>query len=172
MIAQLKRPARKRVTVRLASKQRGVTLIVGLIMLLLITLTVAGAFTVSSSNLKSVGNFQVREEAIAASNLAIEQVMSSPFTTSLVSQEINVDINKDGTTDYVIVVDIPVCTRALVATTGGATEIGFGGGGGGTWNTEWDISATATDAASGTSVRIREGIRIRLTDAQKSIACP
>ena len=60
-----------------ARRQRGATLIVGLIMLVLITLMMLTAFMLSSSNLKSVGNMQHRAEAIAAANVAIEQVISS-----------------------------------------------------------------------------------------------
>ena len=48
--------------------QRGITLFVGLIMLVLITLMVTSAFTLSTSNLKSVGNMQARDEAIAAAD--------------------------------------------------------------------------------------------------------
>ncbi len=47
-------------------RQRGATLIVALIMLAIITLVVIGGFTLSTSNLKSVGNMLVREEAVAA----------------------------------------------------------------------------------------------------------
>jgi len=152
--------------------QRGITLFVGLIMLLLISLIVAGAFKLSLSNLKSVGNMQVREEAIAAANLAIEQVISSSFTDAPVSQEINVDINNDNSVDYIVEVEKPTCIKALIASLPGATEIGFIGGGDTSWNTEWDIDAKITDITSGGSVRVRQGIRVRLSETQKSLVCP
>lgn len=154
-------------------KQRGVTLVVGLIMLMLITLLVAGAFTLSSSNLKSVGNMQVKEEAVAAANLATEQVISSPFTDNPVQQEITVDIDKDGKADYTVVVAAPTCIKALIATAPGVCDsdniflCGVG-----TWNTEWDIDAQVTDAATGGSVRVRQGVRVRLSDIQKNLVCP
>ena len=157
------------------SGQRGATLIIGLIMLVLITLIVVNAFTLSSSNLKSVGNMQVREEALAAGNLAIEQIIASPFANAPTAQQINVDINKDGTNDYIVHVEIPTCIRALIASTGGGTQIGFYTGGGAvgtTWNTEWDINASVTDTASGASVRIRQGVRVRLDDSVKNLVCP
>lgn len=172
MIAAQKSPMRRQLSAQSRSSQSGVTLIVGLIMLLLISLIVAGAFSISSSNLKSVGNMQVREEGIAAANLAIEQVMSSPFTDAPAYQEINVDINKDGTNDYLVKVETPTCTKALIATSAAATEVGFGPSVSDTWNTEWDINASVTDTASGASVRIRQGIRVRLLDAQKKLVCP
>ena len=58
-------------------RQGGAALIVGLIMLVLITLAVTAGFTLSNTNLKSVGNMQNRNEAVAASNRAIEEVAAS-----------------------------------------------------------------------------------------------
>ena len=173
MIKRLTVKANKRFEVKALGLQNGATLIIGLIMLVLITLIVLSAFTFSSSNLKSVGNMQVREEAIAAANLAIEQVIGSPFTDAPTAQEFNVDINKDGTNDFVVAVEAPMCIKALIASTPGNTQIGFNtGGGGSTWNTEWDINSRVIDTASGASVQIRQGVRVRLSDDQKNRVCP
>ena len=68
--------------------QQGITLIVGLIMLVLITLIVTSAFMLSHTNLKSVGNMQFRDESIAAANVAIEQVLASPFYISPAAESI------------------------------------------------------------------------------------
>lgn len=157
-----------------AASQRGATLIVGLIMIVLITLIVVNAFTLSSSNLKSVGNMQVREEAIAAANKAVEQLISSPFTNSLGTQSFTVDINKDGADDYTVAVAVPTCIRALQATAAAPSDVELGAAmsAGSTWNTEWDIDATVTDSASGASVRVRQGVRVLLSQTQKEAACP
>jgi Tfp pilus assembly protein PilX len=152
--------------------QRGATLIIGLIMLVLITLIVVNAFTLSSTNLKSVGNMQVRDEAIAAANRAVELVLSSAFTNAPVAQSINVDINNDGTNDYVVVVAAPTCIRALAAASTAPSDGESGMSTGSTWNTDWDIDATVTDAASGASVRVRQGVRVLLSDTQKTAVCP
>ena len=142
-------------------------------MIVLITLIVVNAFTLSSSNLKSVGNMQQREESIAAANQAIELVISSAFTTAPVSQTINVDINNDGTNDYAVAVATPVCMRAMVAGSAAGSDVELGAAmSSSTWNTDWDIDATVTDAASGTSVRVRQGVRILLDDTQKTAVCP
>lgn len=155
------------------SSQRGATLIIGLIMVVLITLIVVNAFTLSSSNLKSVGNMQMRDESIAAANQAIEQVLSSNFTDPPTATSINVDINKDDTNDYVVSVAAPACIRALVAASSDGCdsehpELCSGS----TWNTEWDIDASVKDVASGASVRVRQGVRVLLTDTQKTAVCP
>ncbi|MBA2674043.1 hypothetical protein [Ramlibacter sp.] len=157
------------------TRQRGTMLIIGLIMLVLITLIVLNAFNMSSSNLKAVGNMQMRDEAVAATNQVIERIVSSPFAIAPQAESLNVDINKDGVNDFVIAVARPTCTRAWVASTADPSdgELGPGMSSVSTWNTEWDISATATDVGSGSgaSVTIRQGVRVLLTEAQKNASC-
>ena len=154
-------------------RERGATLIIGLIMIVLITLIVVNAFTLSSSNLKSVNNMQLRDEALAAAGQAIEQVISSPFTDAPAAESINVDINKDGTTDYVVVIALPVCGKAIQATTSALSdvELGTGMSSGSTWNTEWDLEATVTDAATGSSIKVKQGVRVLLSDTKKTAVC-
>lgn len=157
---------------RRAAAQRGATLIIGLIMMVLITLIVVNAFTLSSSNLKSVGNMQVRAEAVAAANLAIETMISAPFTNAIGTQTFTVDIDKNGTTDYSVVVAPATCIRATEASTASPSDVELVGmSSGAYWNTDWDISATVTDSASGASVTLREGVRVRLSQTQKDTVC-
>ena len=171
MTATQRLPIPRRLTIKQPRSQSGVTLVVGLIMLVMITLLMASAFTLSSSNLKSVGNMQVREEGVAAANLAVEQVISSPFTDAPVAQEINVDIDKNGTTDYTVNVSAPTCIKALIASLPVICDIDFPCPSN-TWNTEWDIDAKVTDTASGGTVRVRQGVRVRLSDSEKNLVCP
>ena len=157
-----------------STMQGGATLIVGLIMLVLITLIVLSAYTFSSTNLKSVGNMQVREEALAAANQAVERLISAPFTDALGAQTFTVDINKDGTDDYTVAVAVPTCIRALKAVTAAPSdvELPLAMSSGSTWNTEWDIDAAVTDLASGAAVRVRQGVRVLLSQVKKDAACP
>ena len=60
--------------------EAGATLVVSLIMLTLITLMIMAALAIGSANFRTVTNMQFRDEAIAAANRAIDQVVSSPFT--------------------------------------------------------------------------------------------
>lgn len=153
--------------------QRGATLIVGLIMLVLLALIVVNAFTLSSSNLKAVGNMQVRDEAIAAANQAIELVTSSPFTDPPTAQSINVDLNHDGTTDYVVSIAVPTCVRATASASAAPSDVELGPGMsvGSTWNTDWEIDATVSDSATGASARVRQGVRVLLTQARVNAVC-
>jgi hypothetical protein len=154
--------------------QRGATLIIGLIMIVLITLVVLTAFTLSSTNLKSVGNMQVRDEATAAANLAMEQVIGTDFTTSLAGNTLGVDINKDGVDDYSVVIAPPACIRATQASPAAPSDVELGAAmsAGSTWNTDWDLDAQVTDAASGAKVHVRQGVRVLLSQAQKEVSCP
>lgn len=174
--------------------QDGAALIVGLIMLLLITLAVTAGFTLSNTNLKSVGNMQSRNEAVAASNRAIEEVAASlllpgvdgsPSLAAPQATASRVDIDNDGKFDYRVDIAAPTCVRATKsAGTGGGGAIGPGGIGGGAstagsglnalpdqYNSVWDISTTVTHAASGTVTSVRQGVRALLSKAQFEALC-
>lgn len=164
--------------------QRGAVLIVGLIVLILITLMVTTAFKLSTTNLKSVGNMQSRNEAIAAANKALEQVIGSwDFATPSSVDHISVDIDNNGTTDYVVEIAAPVCVRAVASAGGvdrGSECMPLGDG---TYqctstdpervfNVVWDIDATATGSSSGTRLKVRQGISRSLSQSQCDAACP
>jgi len=150
--------------------QRGVTLFVGMIMLVLITLMVTTAFTLSNTNLKAVGNMQAKDEATAAANVAIEQLLSSPFTAAPAAENINVDINNDGNNDYVVSIATPVCIRASIDTSVPAVQSSVTLGAAMSssasyqWNTLWDITAEVNDAKTGAKTIVNTGVRV-LMDA-------
>jgi Tfp pilus assembly protein PilX len=59
-------------------RQRGATLIIALIMLVLLTLFAVSSFNTAQTNVKVVGNMQQKAEALNAAQQAIETVLSSP----------------------------------------------------------------------------------------------
>jgi hypothetical protein len=149
-------------------RQRGATLVVGLIMLVLITLVVSSAFMLSSTNLKSVGNMQYRDEAIAAANVAIEEVISSDAIFFAPVKKIGIPVG-----DYSVDVAAPVCLYATEVATSTSNDPnaavhseGAGGapvsGAPGFLDTYWDIAATVNDTLSGTRVTTHQGIKITL----------
>ncbi|WP_341707785.1 hypothetical protein [Halopseudomonas sp.] len=154
-----------------SESQRGATLLVALVMLVLLTLMVSSAFTLSTTNLKAVNNMQMREEATAAANSAIELVISSAFATSPTAQEIDVDMNNNGTADYTVNVAEPQCVSYTLAESASASSVTLGVMSDKTWDTLWDIQATVNDAATGTNVTMRQGVLVRLSDAQKINLC-
>lgn len=165
-----------------ASRQRGAALVVGLILLTLITVMVVSAFNVSSTNAQSVGNMQLRDEAIAAGNRAIELVMSSVFTAAPAAQTIDVDIDNDGTMDFRVDFAAPACISAerIAGTTVPATSIflgsAFAASTSNVYQTMWDLQADVSafdqgTVASGTSVHVHQGVRVLLTEVQYNAVC-
>jgi Tfp pilus assembly protein PilX len=156
------------------SRQRGATLIIGLILLVLISLIVVNAVTLSSSNLKAVGNMQARNESVAAANQAIEKFVSSSFTTAVGTRTFNVDINNDATNDYAVVLPQPTCLGWKQAGVAAPSDVEmpvsmqFAA----QYQTDWDIQANVTDTATGASVEVHEGVRKRLSQSEKDAVCP
>lgn len=149
--------------------QKGATLIVSLVMLVMITLVVVSAMTLGFTNLKVVGNIQYRNEAVAAANSALEQLLSSDFSLSPVAKTITVDIDRDGTTDFTVDIEAPVCISSrpevditkCTPTESYLTGVSFGSGTGTALCREnkWDIRATAT-GSGGSSIVIRQGVAL------------
>jgi Tfp pilus assembly protein PilX len=165
------------------SPQRGVILLVTLIMMVLLTLLALTAVNLSSVNLRLVGNEQARSESVAAAQLAIEQVATTNFPANPQPVTVNVDVNRDATADYGVAVAKPVCLNSVPLKTvqlninnpgdvacfasGAAQNTGIapagGGGNSDCSNTQWDLSATTTDNAnSGATVTIHQGIGMRV----------
>lgn len=152
--------------------QRGVVLVVGLVMLLLVTLLVVNAFSLSSSSLDAVSNQQWRSEAVSAADAALEQVIGSAFVTSPQAQVIPVDINQDSTAEYQVAVSEPVCERASLASATAPSSVTLAGISNSTWNTVFGMRATVDDDVTGAAVTVRSGVRVLLSEAQKNLLCP
>ena len=176
------RPQAKRLHGRKRRGQQGISLIVGMIMLVIITVMVTTAFRLSTTNAQAVGNMQFRDEAIAAANKGIEQAMSTILTTGFTTlpaaaSSYTLDINNDGTPEYTISIGIPACVQSTTITgagpTGGSSaSLGSGFAASTTYySTLWDVAATVTDAVSGTSIEIHQGVRIALDATQKPLVC-
>ena len=157
-------------------RERGTALVVSLIMLVLITLLVLTALNLASSGFRAVSNTQFHDEAVAAANVAIQQVVSSPFTADPAAEQIQVDLDDDGTTDYVVDIAEPQCIYAAAAGEAEASSIGLPPSMtvASNWNTVWDIDATVApeNNASEAAVRVRTGVRVLLTQAQRDTVCP
>jgi len=163
---------------RYPSAQRGVVLVVGLILLVLITLIVVSAFGLSISNLKSVTNLQRRDEAIAAGNAVIETMISSDANfkapPGAVFSPFEVDIDDNGTPDFRIQPTV-TCVRALQANIAALSEqeLGKGMSSPEVWILESDLAVTVTDlSGSGASVVIHQGVMTQMSTAERNIACP
>lgn len=159
----------------LPSSQRGaITLFLSLLMLLLITVLVTTAFTMSTTGLRSVGNMQVRNEALAAAQVVMERELGGPFyTTPTRLDDQSVDINNDGTNDYLVDLGSPACVRAARASTAAVSSVTLPGlTTTSAWITTWEFEAVVSDPVSGAQVSVVQAVRAVLSDSQKNVSCP
>jgi len=166
--------------------QRGLTLFVAMIILVMITLLVVSAFRVSNTNLKIVSSMQGRQEAIASGQAAIEQVLSSRFFTEnpsiVAATPINVDINGDATSDFEVTMGLPKCLRTAPVVLGSPpTKLQLECAGSSrypsattpSWcaNTIWELSATTTDRLTAAKTTVRQGVGMTVEITNAKTAC-
>ncbi len=115
----------RRVRIASAASQRGVTLLVGMIMLVLVTVLVLASFQLGRNNLEIVGNAQQRAEGLATAQQTIEAAFQSPLLTSspaaifpnpcpgFGNNTLCYDVNGDGRSDVAVqVTPPPKCIKA------------------------------------------------------------
>ncbi|TLZ32173.1 MAG: hypothetical protein E6K25_04870 [Gammaproteobacteria bacterium] len=181
----------------LPHRQRGATLIVSLIMLLLITLLAISSFTLGKGNLQIVGNMQQRQLAFAAAQAAVATVISSTrFTTTPTDAVANpcnamanttcADVNGDGVPDVNVAVTVtcdliqpilvtqlnfadPNDAGCLVGASQTSGTPGASNNNSMCSNSVWEVQASATDAVSGANVVVDQGAAVRVGS---SAICP
>lgn len=177
------------------SGQRGVALVIGMVILIVMTLVLLSAVTLSTGNLKAVSNTQFRDAALAAANLAVEQVVSTAFMNVPEDARIAVDIDQDGMCDYTVYVAVPTCTKWTFPTPGdldpsnsadhpcfsGSRIGGLAAGAAGSVcaDTLWEVRAQVVDAGTGkaadpitgAAVTVNQGIRVRMSRTLAKNAC-
>jgi hypothetical protein len=167
--------------------QRGVALVIGMVILVIMTLTVLSAVTMSTSNVKATSNMQFRDAAFAAANVAVEQVVSTDFMDAPTAVTVDVDMDQDGTNDYVVQVPEPGCTwwriknnSELVVTKAEDTPCYSGSrlrGVGGTSpssfcaDTMWEVRAPVEDTTTGAELAVNQGISVRMSVDLARNAC-
>lgn len=163
------------------NRQRGATLLVAMIFLVLISLFAISAYKSSTSQLRVVGNMQARQEAIAAAQQAIEQTISSSqfITNPTAAVSLTTDIDANGVPDYTATLTpTPRCYRAqpvnssqLDPTVPANLVCLTGLGGIPCVDTEWDVSAEVVDEKTGASVTVHQGVEVRLWDFEAESFC-
>jgi Tfp pilus assembly protein PilE len=179
--------------------QRGVTLIVALIMLTVLGLLAGWAVKSGTTNLRIVNNTQARQEAFSAAQAALEATISSRnFSTqpqAVADNPIDVDVDGDGTPDMTArITPLPSCYRwraiktseldyaqaadracmgsSAASTAGLDTGAAAVAGDSLCADSEWNVRAEVVDTATNASVRINQGVSLRgvVTDVINS--CP
>ena len=151
----------------LRSSQRGATLIVALVLLLIFILFGVGAINSGIVSLRIARNVQVSAEAQAAAQLLIDSKVSdlSTFTAPAATSS-NVDATGSGA-NYSVALGKPQCVH-----TRSAPGYSYSVGPLAPQDTNWRMEATATDTsfgATGVSVTVAQGVKVRLPS---SASCP
>ena len=180
---------------RFPRRQRGATLIVSLVMLVLITLLAVSSFSLGKGNVQIVGNMQQRTQAFAAAQQAVATTISSTQFTATPTNAIPapcgaantvcVGVNGDGADDITVIVT-PTCDSiqpisniaALNDKTlnycvqGAGQDTGISGAVNGNSlcsSSVWDIQASATDTLTGAQSVIDQGVGVVVPSAT---VCP
>lgn len=159
-------------------RQKGATLLIGLIMLVLLTLMAITSFNLGKSNLQIVGNMQFRNETVRAAEEAVEAAISKPDSVTIASTT-TVDVNADGTPDVSVTVT-PTLLQAHVkknsaldlsdpgqvgCTLGQAQAFGVVGAATGNSlcaSTLYDLRVVAREAATNTTVELHQGVSVQV----------
>jgi len=146
-----------------AYNQRGSTLLVALVMLVLLTLIALSAMNATTNSIQVVGNAQFREEANAAGQKAIENVISSSAFQTVAPVPQSIDVNGDGAMDYTVTfTPAPSCVSYIPVAAGEANVPAecYGSVGNLCFWTVWDVAAVVADLhGSGATATIHQGVR-------------
>jgi Tfp pilus assembly protein PilX len=145
-------------------RQSGSALIVGMIMLVLLTLFVLSAVNSGLINLRIASNTQARDEARAAAQQAIEQVVSSFLNfdpVPLAAATNDLSVNNDASGNYSVAVTSPRCKLATLQIPPKTLDCANGVGSGVfCLDTLWEVTAVATDTRTGASQTVTQGVSI------------
>lgn len=133
-------------------RQRGATLLIAMIMLVLLTLFVVSAINISNTNMKIVGNMAARKSSENTAQLAIEQILNSMTAFNSPTSTVTVS----APTGVTVTVGNRVCLRADVAA-GTSAAVALA-----PEDTYWDIPVTVTDSIAGTKTVMHQGVKIRM----------
>lgn len=181
-------------------RERGMTLVMALILLVVLTLLALTSFNLANGNLQAVGNMQQREQAVAAANQVLEETISTTKFFETPSTAVPnpcgapnqrcVDMDGDGKEDVHVVLATPTCTKANVIKTldldqndpeqancsdgEGQTRgiLGSTDGSSNCANSTWDLNATATDVATGATVKVTQGVAVVVPKDTVDTNCP
>ena len=181
-------------------RQRGATLVIALIMLVLLTLFAVSSLNTANTNVRVVGNMQAKAEAINVAQETIEKTISTP---QFIANPANafpvpcgtanthcVDINSDGTPEFTItltpqpkcVTVTPIKNANLVLTnpedlgcaSGQQQQFGVAGAVTGDSlcsQTVWEIKARSVDSSTGATATVTQGVGVRISTDDAGTSC-
>jgi hypothetical protein len=178
----------------MSRRERGMTLVIALVMLIVLTLLVVSAIRFSNINLRISGNVQAETEAVSAAQLAVEQTVKTIITSpniSTIPNQVDLPVSTGGQT-YKVTVTKPSCifnkpvnstdldpaqaadrvcfesgdAEKLVTASGALTTVPTA-----CKEQQWDVGATVNgdSAASGAAVSVLQGVAVRVG---AEVVCP
>ncbi|HET7832110.1 MAG TPA: PilX N-terminal domain-containing pilus assembly protein [Gallionella sp.] len=169
------------------NSQRGATLFVGLVMLVVLTLLVISAIRSSNTDLRIAGNMQMQGEAAAAAQQTIEQIISSNFTTDPAASIASAVAGAGAITpDYALAAsavcigsvpisnsnlnpanpsESPCVSSSAASNTGVISSSGKPVKTGDSWcyAQQWDVQASAVSSAgTGANATTHQGVHLRV----------
>ncbi len=182
-------------------RQRGATIIVALIMLLLMTLVAVSTLNMGKSSLQITGNLQGRNQELVTANAVNEQVISSTQFFNNPNGTLNVggvwmntetvDVYGDGKT--VLNVNVQPAPKCLVSqpipltslvlsnpddlacSQGQQQNFGVAGADSGTSlcaNSTWEVTTQASDPIITGAASVVQGVAVRIPIAAEATSCP
>lgn len=178
----------------LRPRQRGMTLVVALVMLMVLTLLVVSAIRFGNINLRISGNAQTETEATAAAQVALEEAVraiNSATDIGAIAAKANYVVSTGGTS-YKVNVSKPACVisrniatatlnpavvadRACFGNAGADPILDASGNPVGTASEcrdqQWEVSAKVEDAggSSGANLTLLQGVAVRVG---AEVQCP
>lgn len=179
---------------RRALTQKGMTLVITLIMLVVLTLLVVSAIRFGNMNLQIAGNMQTRSEAVAATQVAIErvveQIKAAPNIDAIPASTSTTLPVSTGGTAYKVSWSKPVCelTKPITnadldpskaadmpcfesadgdksITASGATTTSLSACN----DQQWRVQASVSDPSTGVNVTSAQGLAVRVS---AQVKCP
>jgi Tfp pilus assembly protein PilX len=183
------------------ARQNGMTLLVALIMLVLMTLFAVTSFNLGKSSMKIVGNMQQRSQATVSAQSAIDETISNTYFVTNPSSVFAVpctnpntrcyDINADGIQDITVTLaPAPFCNSAktiksatlnlsnpddLGCSIGVSQSFGIAGSVSGDSlcaNSMWELNAVATDNVTLAQATVTQGVAVRVSVDSVAATCP
>ena len=178
-------------------QQRGLILITSLIMVVMLTLVVVTALSVSLASRSVAKNIDGSLAAKASAQMAIETIINDPGfvdnPAAVSNAPIQIDANGDGTTDYSVALQASCVAQRKVPQSeidsNNENEYMCNGGGdfknsgfavtSGTvlsglsdcTDTRWNISATSTRSSYGDRATVNQGVSVRVPNAKAVSYC-
>lgn len=151
-----------RATFRPRTRQRGATLVMALILLVVVMLFGITAMSSGIMNLRIARNVQLAAEAQNAAQRVIDTKISSltTFTSPAAAAGTTTIDATGGSNTYSVTFDQPSCYSLRPAP--GYSYPPPGGVNIAPKDSTWRLVSTATDTSTGATIQVRQGVKVRL----------